>query len=159
MRLVAGYGSMPVTLEIPRPSCWHHSLSLSFSFTESTSIKYGESRDSTSAIQSRGKGLSTFKKSPIHFCNHRAYNQQRSGAHSWSSWPRQACTRVVIFYSPAMAFLTVTYIAPLHDDWRYRDLESFWIVDSRTKILSDQNICDGNDDKIHLSHIAILLYL
>lgn len=112
-------------------SCWHHSLSLFFSFTESNVDQvWREPWFDVRGIRSRGKGLSTFKKSPIHFCNHRAYDQQRSGAHSWSSWPRQACTRVIIFYSPAMAFLTVTYIAPLHDDLRYyRDLECFWIAD------------------------------
>lgn len=86
---------MPVILEIPRLSCWHHSLSLSFSLMERH-----RSSMARAAIQSRGKGLSTFKKSPIHFCNHRAYDQH-GAKRTADPAGRAKLVRVVIFYSPA----------------------------------------------------------
>lgn len=118
---------------------WHDSLPRN----TTTSIRYGESRSCTRARRvSRAKGLSTFKKSPIHFCNHRAYD--RSGA----QLIRLCTERSERFSTPGMAFSTVTYIGPLYTMTDGTRVSAFWIADYRTKVpRSGRRSAQRRDDR------------
>lgn len=127
---LVGYGSMPVTLEIPRLSCWHYSLSLSFSLTENDvdrnevwreprfDVRDSVSRERTFDVQEIADSLlqsSSVRSAP-------------SWAHSWSSWPRQACTsRNFLFTSYGVFNFHLHRLIIL--DWQ--NLKSFSIVDFR----------------------------
>lgn len=72
-----------VILEVPRRSLFQWDTALIKFTARAAADSASRARDS----QSRAKGLSTFKKSPIHFCNRRAVHSIGADAHSWSSWP------------------------------------------------------------------------